>query len=78
AGNVFAAVLTETAAVIFYAAVYMHAAISFGKSLITLGRIEKEKTGRAVDIIAIITGLVLYIITIIVILKTHIVMFYVN
>ena len=78
AGNVIAAVLTEGAAVIFYAAVYMHAAISFGKSLITLGRIEKEKTMKKVNIISTTACLILFAITITVILSTHIKMFYVN
>ena len=69
-------VLTEALQVLFYAAVFTHIAVSFEKSLITLGRLEKEAVRRRLNMILAAACLVMFIITIVITITTHIKIFY--
>ena len=69
-------VLTEAAQVLFYAAVFTHLAVSFEKSLITLGWLEKEATRRRLNIIMTVVCLLMFIVTGVITITTHIKMFY--
>ncbi len=68
--------LTEAAQVLFYAAVYAHVAVSFEKSLITLGKLEKEATRKRINLIVAVICLLLFITTGMITITTHLKMFY--
>ena len=69
-------VLTEAAQILFYAAVYMHIAVSFEKSLITLGRLEKETTRQRLNLIMTVVCLLMFVVTGVITITAHIKMFY--
>lgn len=64
-------ILTEAAQVLFYAAVYMHIAVSFEKSMITLGRLEKESTRQRLNRLMAVACFLLFIGTCVITITTH-------
>ena len=64
-------IMTEAAQVLFYAAVFTHIAVSFEKSLITLGRLEKEATRERLNMLVAVVCLLLFIITGVITITTH-------
>ncbi len=63
--------LLEIIKIIFYAAVFTHIAVSFGKALITLGLLSEPKTKKAVDIVMTIICTACFIALSIIITVTH-------
>ena len=68
-------IMTEAAQILFYAAVYTHTAVSFEKSLITLGRLEKEAARQRLNRIAASVCVLLFIVTVVITITTHFKMF---
>ncbi len=64
-------ILTEAAQVLFYAAVFTHIAISFEKSLITLGWLEKESTRQRLNLITAVVCLLMCIAACVITITTH-------
>ena len=71
-------VLTEAAQVLFYAAVFTHAAVSFEKSLITIGRLEKEVNRHRLNVTVAAVCLLSFISTSVITVTTHMRMFNVS
>ena len=69
-------VATEALQVTFYAAVVMHIAVSFDKSLITLGKLENEVTRHRLNIVVTAVCLLSFFLTCVITISTHIKMFY--
>ena len=69
-------VLTEAAQVLFYAAVFTHIAVSFEKSLITLGKLENEVSRRRLTRIVTVVCLLSFVLTSVITITTHIKIFY--
>ncbi len=72
----FGYILTEAAQVLFYAALFAHVAVSFGKSLVTLGKLEKETTRRRLDVILAVLCLLSFLVISVITITTHAKMFY--
>ena len=69
-------VMTEAAQILFYAAAFTHMAVSFEKSLITLGRLEKEATRQRLNLLVSAVCLLLFIVTGVITITTHFKIFY--
>ena len=63
--------LAEVSQVLFYAAVFTHIAVSFEKSLITLGMLEKEATRQRINMLMTVVCLLLFIVTGVITITTH-------
>jgi hypothetical protein len=68
-------VLTEICQVLFFTAVFGHIAVSFSKSLITLGILKDNRLRKRIDLILAIICLILCIAIITITLVTHIKLF---
>ena len=69
-------IMTEAAQVLFYAAVFTHIAVSFEKSMITLGKLEKEATRKRLNMSVAVLCLFLFIVTGMITITTHFKMFF--
>ena len=69
-------IITEASQILFYAAVFTHIAVSFEKSLITLGWLEKETTRQKLNMIVSVVCLLLFIVTGVITITTHFKIFY--
>ena len=75
-GNNWAAfVLVILVQILFYGVVISHAAVSFPKSLVTLGMLESREKLRVIEKISFATGLVLFIISVCAIIRGEIAIF---
>ena len=72
----FGYILTEAAQLLFYGALFAHIAVSFGNSLVTLGKLEKETTRRRLDVILAVICLLLFLVMSVITITTHVKMFY--
>ena len=68
-------ILTEAAQVLFYGALSCHAALSFSKALITLGRLSDVKRKRVIDIAAAVICAALFTAASVIITTTHTMIF---
>ena len=64
-------ILTEAAQVLFFAAIFTHIAVSFEKSLITLGWLEKESTRQRLNMFMAVLCLLACIVTCVITITTH-------
>ncbi len=63
--------LTEAGQILFYAAVFGHIAVSFTKSLITLGVMEKDTVRRKADTVISVICTLLFIVVAVITVTTH-------
>ncbi|MCR4589401.1 MAG: hypothetical protein K5668_01090 [Lachnospiraceae bacterium] len=72
----FLYVLTETSQAVFYAAVFTHVAVSFEKSLISLGKLENEVVRRRLNKIVAVICFLMFVSTNVITITTHVKMFF--